>query len=134
LQSLPPDRWAVVTSAPRALAVRRLDAAGLPVPPVLVTAEDVERGKPSPDGFLMAAGALGFAAGDCLIWEDAPAGIAAAEAAGGTVIVVGATHATPMKTPHPVITGYEDLTVTVVDTGDLTLIGELDQGEARLPH
>ena len=59
LASLPPDRWAIVTSSPRRLALRRLAAAGLPTPAVLVTAEDVERGKPAPDCFLLAADRLG---------------------------------------------------------------------------
>ena len=81
------DRWAIVTSAPRALALRRIAAAGLPVPPVLVTADDVLHGKPAPDGFLLAAARLGQRAQDCLVFEDAPAGIAAAEAAGASVML-----------------------------------------------
>jgi sugar-phosphatase len=92
LERLPGERWAIVTSAPRRLAIRRLEAAGLPIPAVLVSAEDVRNGKPAPEGFLAAANALGVAASDCLIWEDAPAGIAAAEAAGATLIVVEASH------------------------------------------
>ncbi|MGO4129616.1 HAD-IA family hydrolase, partial [Inquilinus sp. YAF38] len=71
LSALPPDRWAIVTSAPRALAAKRLAAAGLVPPPVLVTAEDVARGKPAPDGFLAAAKRLGADPEDCLVWEDA---------------------------------------------------------------
>jgi sugar-phosphatase len=59
LASLPPDRWAIVTSSPRKLAIRRLEAAGLPTPAVFVTGEDVERGKPAPDCFLLAAKRLG---------------------------------------------------------------------------
>jgi sugar-phosphatase len=106
---LPADRWAIVTSAPRDLALRRLEAAGLPQPPLMVTAEDVERGKPAPDCFLLAARRLGVAIGDCLVFEDAPAGIAAAEAAGASLVVIGATHAHPMTTPHPLIRGYDTL-------------------------
>lgn len=121
LQSLPPDRWAIVTSAPRALAARRLAAAGLVPPPVLVTAEDVARGKPAPDGFLAAAKRLGADPEDCLVWEDAPAGIASAEASGAAVMVVGATHGRPMATRHPVIADYEDLAVTVTEAGRLLL-------------
>ncbi len=121
LRALPPDRWALVTSAPRLLALRRIEAAGLPVPPVLVTADDVERGKPAPDCFLKAAEILGVAPADCLVWEDAPAGIAAAEAAGMAVVVIGATHETPMRTPHPVIGGYDDLEVLVGEDGMLQL-------------
>jgi len=121
LRALPPDRWAIVTSAPRALAARRLAAAGLVPPPVLVTAEDVARGKPAPDGFLAAAKRLGADPEDCLVWEDAPAGIASAEASGATVMVVGATHHRPMATRHPVIADYEDLTVKINGAGRLVL-------------
>ena len=95
LAALPATRWAVVTSAPRALALRRIEAAGLPVPPLLVAAENVERGKPAPDCFRLAAERLGVRAADCLVFEDAPAGIAAAEAAGAAVVVITATHAHP---------------------------------------
>src|SRR5258706_5366037 len=121
LRTLPPRRWAVVTSAPRALALARLERAGIPVPPVLVTAEDVTRGKPAPDCFLLAARKLGVAPGDCLVWEDAPSGIAAAEAAGATVLVVTATHAHPMATSHPVVASYEGLAAGLDAAGRLTL-------------
>jgi sugar-phosphatase len=100
LSALPEGRWAVVTSAPRRLALRRIEAAGLPAPAVLVTAEDVGRGKPAPDGFLLAAERLGTAASRCLAFEDAAAGIAAAEAAGCRIVVVTATHRHHLDTPH----------------------------------
>ena len=112
LTALPADRWAVVTSAPRELAKVRLAAAGLPVPAVLVTAEDVERGKPAPDCFLLAAKRLGHAIEDCLVFEDAPAGIAAGEAAGARVVVITATHSHRLETPHPGVTGYGPLRTT----------------------
>jgi sugar-phosphatase len=80
---------AVVTSAPRELAVARLEAAGLRVPAVLISAEDVERGKPDPQGYLLAAERLGVAIADCVVFEDAEAGVAAAVASGARVIVVG---------------------------------------------
>ncbi|MDO9173616.1 MAG: HAD-IA family hydrolase [Actinomycetota bacterium] len=119
LDSLPPDRWAIVTSAPRELARRRMAAAGVPIPEVLVTAEDVRRGKPFPDAFIAAAETLGVLVADCLIWEDSPAGIAAAEASGGSVIVVSATHAEPISTQHPTIKDYESLVVDVDPDGQL---------------
>ncbi|MDP2292845.1 MAG: HAD-IA family hydrolase [Actinomycetota bacterium] len=119
LDSLPPDRWAIVTSAPRDLARRRMSAAGVPMPAVLVTAADVQRGKPFPDGFVAAAAALGVPVADCLIWEDSPAGIAAAEASGGSVVVVSATHAEPTLTRHPTIEDYESLVVDVDPDGQL---------------
>jgi sugar-phosphatase len=112
LNALPADRWAVVTSAPRALAKVRLAAAGLPLPAVLVSAEDVERGKPAPDCFLLAAERLGYAIEDCLVFEDAPAGIAAAEAAGAKVVVITATHSHPLETQHPGVSSYGLLKVT----------------------
>ncbi|MCB4802079.1 sugar-phosphatase [Methylobacterium brachiatum] len=111
LQALPPERWAIVTSAPRELALRRLDAAGMPVPALLVAAEDIDRGKPAPDCFLLAAERLGVAAADCLVFEDAPAGIQAGAAAGATVVVVTATHHAPIETAHATIPDYRALTV-----------------------
>jgi sugar-phosphatase len=114
---LPQDRWALVTSAPRLLALRRIEAAGLPPPPLLISADDVSRGKPAPDCFLKAAEALGVPPERCLVWEDAPAGISAAEAAGMMVIVVGATHTHPLETEHPVIGGYDDLEVVIAPGG-----------------
>lgn len=94
LKQIPPSKWAVVTSAPRELALTRLKAAGLPIPTVLITAEDVEQGKPQPDCYLLAAKRLGVSCTDSLIFEDAEIGIAAALASGGTLVVVTATHTT----------------------------------------
>jgi mannitol-1-/sugar-/sorbitol-6-phosphatase len=88
LGALPPGPWAVVTSGRRELAVARLRAAGLPVPSVLVCAEDVPAGKPDPAGYLLAATLLGLPATDCVVVEDSPAGIAAGGAAGATVLGV----------------------------------------------
>jgi mannitol-1-/sugar-/sorbitol-6-phosphatase len=89
LDRLEPDAWAVVTSATRALATVRLNAAKLPIPRVLVTAEEVRRGKPDPEGFLLAAQRLGVRIEECLVFEDSPAGVAAAKAAGAHVAIVG---------------------------------------------
>ncbi len=121
LHSLPADRWAIVTSAPRVLAVRRLAAAGIPEPRVLVTADDVAHGKPAPDCFLLAARSLGVAARDCLVWEDALAGIKAAEAAGAAVMVVSASHAHPLETSHPTITDYDAVKAVLDESGLLRL-------------
>jgi sugar-phosphatase len=123
LASLPPDRWAIVTSAPRLLAERRLAAAGLAVPPVIVTADDVSRGKPAPDGFQLAARRLGYEAETCLVFEDAAAGIEAAEAAGAFVVVITATHATPMTTDHATAEDYRGLSVELAENGALRLLG-----------
>jgi mannitol-1-/sugar-/sorbitol-6-phosphatase len=87
--TLDPASWAVVTSAPRSLAVLRIQSVGLPAPKTMIAAEDVVQGKPHPEGFLKAAAVLGVPISDCLIFEDSPAGIAAAKAAGAHVAIVG---------------------------------------------
>jgi sugar-phosphatase len=87
---LPRHRWAVVTSGTLALASARLAAAGVPLPDVLVTADDVQRGKPDPEGYALALRRLGVAGVDAVVLEDGSSGVAAARAAGvGTVIGVG---------------------------------------------
>jgi sugar-phosphatase len=91
--ALPAGRWGVVTSAGRALAIARLTAAGLPVPDVLVTSDDVRPGKPHPGGYLEAARRLGASPERCLVFEDAPVGVRAGLAAGATVIGLTTTFA-----------------------------------------
>lgn len=81
--------WAVVTSAPRELAVRRMRAAGLPEAPVLVPADEIAHGKPHPDGYVRAARLLGIDARDCVAFEDAEPGVVSALASGARVVVVG---------------------------------------------
>lgn len=121
LSALPEDRWAIVTSAPLELARRRIAAAGLPTPQTLVTAEDVERGKPSPECFLLGAQRLGFDPHRCLVFEDAPAGIVAGETAGASVVVVTATHPHAPQTAHTSIESYRYLELNVADSGELSL-------------
>ena len=111
LNSVPGDQWALVTSAPKALALRRLQAAGIAPPAVLITAEDVAIGKPSPACYELGAQRLGVPVQDCLVFEDATVGIRAGEAAGADVLVVTSTHLKPMLTEHPSIEGYEQLQV-----------------------
>lgn len=89
LRSLPADAVALVTSADRILADVRMEAAGLPMPATAVTAELVTQGKPHPEGYLRAAELLGIDPADAVIFEDAPAGIAAGLAAGIRTIAVG---------------------------------------------
>lgn len=91
IAKLPADRWALVTSADEALARTRLAACGLPVPAVLVTAESVEHGKPNPACYRLGAAGLGFAASDCIVFEDADAGLAAGRAAGAQIVAVAST-------------------------------------------
>ncbi len=88
LDSLPPDRWTIATSCTRALAEVRLQAAGLPIPKNMITSTDVKIGKPDPEPYLKAAAKLGFAASDCVVVEDAPAGVRAGKAAGARVIAL----------------------------------------------
>ena len=92
-RTLPRDAWAVVTSGNRPTALTRLRFAGLPVPDVLVTADDVPRGKPHPEPYLLAAQGLGIPPADCVVIEDAPAGVQAARAAGMRVVAVATSHA-----------------------------------------
>ena len=92
LASLPSGRWALITSAGRALATRRMARVGLPVPAVLVGAEDVFTGKPSPEGYLQAAERMGVDAQRCVVIEDTPAGTQAGRAAGAKVIGLETTY------------------------------------------
>src|SRR6266436_7139650 len=91
LQALPLDRWAIVTSCTRALAAVRIGAAGLPKPKQMVTSTDVQHGKPDPEPYLKGAQILGVPAADCLVIEDAPAGIRAGKAAGARVLALRTT-------------------------------------------
>lgn len=89
--SLPRDLWAVVTSSNRAVALARLRSSGVPLPPALVAAEDVTRGKPEPDPYLLGADRLARAVEDCIVFEDSVPGIRSARAArAGFVVGIGA--------------------------------------------
>lgn len=91
LASIPADHWAIVTSGSLPLASARLTAAGIPTPNVMVTGQDVRQGKPHPEGYLAAARLLRVPPAQCVVVEDAPAGIRAAREAGvGSVLGVGA--------------------------------------------
>jgi len=92
LDALPSGCWGVVTSGERQTVLRRFRLAGVPEPTVLIDGQDVSRGKPSPEGYLLAAERLDVEPSACLVVEDAPAGIAAGKAAGMTVLAVATTH------------------------------------------
>jgi sugar-phosphatase len=115
LRLLPADRWAVVTSGGDRLANARIAAAGLPRPPKMVTADDVAVGKPAPDPYLAGARAIGRAPGECLVVEDAPAGVESAKAAGCPVVGVLTTH--PDLSGLPLGPTLADLHVEVRDDG-----------------
>jgi sugar-phosphatase len=92
LHALPSDRWTIVTSATRRLMVERLKEAGLPQPVRMITGTDVVNGKPHPEPYMLGAGILGFAPGDCVVVEDAPSGVGSGKAAGNRVLGVLGTH------------------------------------------
>ncbi|WP_123302622.1 HAD-IA family hydrolase [Bogoriella caseilytica] len=122
LPRLSGSRWAAVTSGTRALMSARMSAAGLPVPEILVTAENVERGKPDPQGYLQAAAALGVDPARCVVIEDAPAGVAAGKAAGAQVIAVTVSHpASAVAEADVVVPDLTHVQVEVGATGRLTL-------------
>lgn len=121
LSGLPPERWAIVTSAVRSLALKRLTATGLPMPKVLICSDDVVNGKPNPEGYMKAARLLGFDPKDCVVFEDAHAGIEAAERMQAGVVVVTATHSIPADVAHFCMRDYRDIAVDVSDLGELRL-------------
>lgn len=92
LARLPNAAWAVVTSGRDAVARARLRAAGLPVPLLLISAEDVAAGKPAPEGYLAGAAGLGVPPAECVVVEDAPVGVDAARAAGMRCVGLATTH------------------------------------------
>ena len=91
LRALPAGKWTIVTSCTRPLALVRLRAAGLPMPSRLITANDITIGKPNPEPYLKGAEILGLAAAECVVIEDAPAGIRAGKAAGAKVVALQTT-------------------------------------------
>lgn len=109
LDQVPSDLWAIVTSCPLRLALARMKAAGLPTPRNFITAESITRGKPAPDGYLLAARQVGVAPEDCLVFEDAPAGIEAGRNAGMKVIAVAHRGEEKPVQGLPLITDYRDL-------------------------
>ena len=92
LRSLPENSWTIVTSGTRALATRRMQVAGLPVPATFVSADDVTLGKPNPEPYLKGAECLKVDPASCLVFEDAPSGIRAAHAAGMKTLAVPTTY------------------------------------------
>ena len=91
LSALPRQRWTIVTSCSRRLAEVRLKTSGLPRPEVFVTSSDIQNGKPAPDPYLKGAEVLGFAPRDCVVVEDAPAGVRSGKAAGARVVALRTT-------------------------------------------
>ena len=117
---LPKDGWAIVTSATRRLAEARLEAAGLVAPPLFITAEDIVVGKPAPDCYIEAARRLDADVRQCLVFEDAPAGIQSGRAAGAAVLVITETHANPVESEFPSVRDYRNIAARYRD-GQVTL-------------
>jgi sugar-phosphatase len=118
LESLPVERWAIVTSATRRLLLGRLKAAGLPIPERIISADMVERGKPDPEPYRRGAELLGLRAEDCLVVEDAPSGVGAGLAAGCRVLGVVGTHsAAELAGAQWIVGSLEGVAVTVGAAG-----------------
>ena len=92
VEGLPPDAWAVVTSGVRSVATLRIRHVGLPLPPVLVCADEIARGKPDPEGYLAAAERLGRRPDECIVLEDTPPGIEAGRRARMRVVAIAGTY------------------------------------------
>lgn len=125
LTTLPAERIAIATSCMADLLGVRMRAAGLPQPPVVVTRDQVERGKPAPDSFLLAAARLGIEAERALVVEDAPAGVAAARAGGFPVLgVLSSQEADGLRADHHVV----DLSEVVWEVADGVIRVRLPEG------
>ena len=112
LESLPLERWAIVTSATRRLLLGRLAAAGLPVPERIISGDMVERGKPDPEPYRRGAELLGFHPEECIVVEDAPSGVGAGIAAGIRVLGVLGTHtAEELNAANWIVESLEELSV-----------------------
>jgi sugar-phosphatase len=117
LMGIPPHRRAIATSGTRRTATKRLGHTLLPIPDILITADDVQHGKPDPEPYLKAISGLGFPPNRCLVIEDAPAGIEAAKAAGATVIAVTTSNPPEKLTQADFIVGQLDrLSIQIVGT------------------
>ena len=116
LAGLPAERWAVVTSATRRLAEARLAAVGI-LPKTLIAADDITRGKPDPEPYLLAARTLGVDPADCVAFEDAPAGLQAGRAAGMTTVALATTHRAEELTADLVVKDLSALSALVTEAG-----------------
>jgi mannitol-1-/sugar-/sorbitol-6-phosphatase len=135
LDALPADRWTIVTSCTRPLATVRLHAAGLPIPVRLVTCDDVKNGKPDPEPYLKGASLLAVSVGDCVVVEDAPAGIRAGKAAGARVIACRTTASeSELKAAGAawVVENCKSISLSQLDaSGELRIVLDEDQQKSR---
>ena len=122
VRAIPDGRWCVVTSGARHLASARLQLAGIPVPKVMVTADDVVDGKPHPEPYLKGAKLLGMNPAECLVIEDAPAGIQSAHAGGMKVIALTSTYpASALSEADAVVEKLNQIRVGLDDTRMLAI-------------
>ncbi|KAF9097827.1 hypothetical protein BGX29_007898 [Mortierella sp. GBA35] len=123
LKSIPPSvKWAVVTSAGAEMATLRFQQTGLVIPPVMVTASNVTRGKPHPEGYMSAAKKLGVDSKDCVVFEDAPAGIRAGVASGAVAVIGMNTGTMPLSHlveagANPIVRSFEELEFKFLEDG-----------------
>jgi sugar-phosphatase len=118
LRSLPSERWAIATSGTRRTAEKRIVHTGLPMPRVLITADDVKQGKPAPEAYLLAAKGLDADPVDCIVFEDAPAGVEAAQAAGARVVAVASTNPVDaLQNADHIVENISCVDVTTHDAG-----------------
>lgn len=122
--------WAVVTACPEPLAAARLAAAGLPRPDVLVTADALTAGKPDPQGYLLAAQRLDLQPVNCVVFEDAPAGVSAGVAAGMSVVGLGSGARTGRVQPTLAVESLEEVSV-LPDGPDLLVDRSSRDGDVR---
>jgi len=118
LSSIPKGRWCVVTSGTRFLAVTRMQKFGVPVPEIMVTADDVKNGKPDPEPYLKGAELLRVKPAECVVVEDAPAGIQAARGAGMKVVSLPSTY--PREELHEadaIVAGLSNIKVSLDGAG-----------------
>ncbi|KAF9193829.1 hypothetical protein BGZ51_002152 [Haplosporangium sp. Z 767] len=122
LKSLPSNMWAVVTSAGLEMATQRFKQTGLTTPPILITASHITRGKPHPEGYMSAAAQLGLDPKDCVVFEDAPAGIRAGVASGAKAVIGMNTGTMPLDHlieagANPIVKSFNELNFEVLPGG-----------------
>lgn len=117
-------KWAVVTSASHKLATIRLTMSGYPKPPVLISADDVSKGKPHPEGFLRAAAALGVAGPECVVFEDTPAGLEAGRAAGAKTVALATTFRPADLAADVVVRDFRSLELKSIEDGLRIIVRE----------
>lgn len=123
LAGLPAGTWAIVTSCTAELAAVRLALVGIAAPAVLVTADSVTRGKPDPEGYLAAASALGVDPRRTVVFEDAPAGVQAGNAAGAWTLGIAGTYDAGALAASKIVTSLAGTTVTAGADGTALRVG-----------